>query len=247
MTIAGFASLLRIGLFVSAAIAVVLSIPLGRWIEDPEARFFVRVAGAMLAVIAVVLVVGSPGGTPMSTRYLLPPAILSGAALMTVLWRACGAERPRVIMVAAPFVLAFAGGGAIVATRLGWRHALPECDGPARICELQSTLLQKGLHKGYATYWNANVTTLASGGAVKVCGVDFKRGISPFRWLVSKDCFDAPHDDRFFVALAQSESSPATRAAVIADVGAPDDIVSDGAFDILIFATAPHSTAWLAR
>jgi hypothetical protein len=77
--------------------------------------------------------------------------------------------------------------------------------------------------------------------------VNFKRGISPFRWLVSKDCFDAPHDDRFFVALAQSERSPATRAAVIADVGAPDDIVSDGAFDILIFATASHSTAWLAR
>ena len=214
-----------------------------------EDRLFMRLAGAMLVVVIGAFALRPRSGDSASIRYLVPQLLLGLAALMAWLWRRWGASSRRLIAVTALFVLAFGGGGALLATKLASASgsAPSDCGASVSICRLQASLLEHGLHKGYATYWNAGVTTLASRARVTVCGIVLKPRIAPFRWLVSKDCFDPPREDRYFIALSANDREGLDRNALIAETGPPDEIVKDGAFEILIYETMRSRLAWLSR
>ncbi len=235
---------LRIVFLAVAAIAVWFVAPRGP--ASIECRFFARVAGAMLLTVLVVLIVGRLAYNSGAIRYLTPPAFLCLAAFMASLWQRFAATRGKwVAAIAAVFVLAFCGGGVAYA----WSTvSLPhECESQPSFCKLQSALRRNGLHMGYASYWNANVTTLASSNEVRVCGVVLRPRLAPFRWLVSKDCFDPPRDERYFIVLARGERQEVERAALRADAGTPDSVVNDGDYELWIYKTAGANLAWLTH
>jgi hypothetical protein len=122
-----------------------------------------------------------------------------------------------------------------------------ECGAAAHICQLQTTLLRNSLHAGYASYWNANATTLSSSKQVRVCGILLRPRLVPFRWLVSKDCFDPPQEERYFIVLAREERQQVDRASLVADAGAPESVITEGDYEIWVYKTADANLSWLSR
>jgi hypothetical protein len=209
--------------------------------DSPESVFFAALSAAMfVAVLGVIVVIDLPIG-----RYLLPPILLCLCALMTTLRLRLRAHALASTVVVTTFVAAFCGGAALRAFALP--RAPQGCDVPSRICGLRSALEQRGLEKGYATYWEANVTTLASNGRIEVCGVKAGAHVVPFRWLVSERCFDPPAgSDRYFVAFRRAEVR-IRRDVYVADLGRPDSIAEVSDYEIWIYEPGIHRTDWLRR
>jgi hypothetical protein len=184
---------------------------------------------------------------PAATRYLMPPALLSLASFMAILWCRWRTRTWTIAAVAASFVLIFCGAAVM---RLS--HSVPiaidrTCEAPASVCQLKDALASTGIARGYATYWKGNVTTLASGGQVKVCGVLLKPRLAPLRWLTPTDCFDPPTGSRYFLALDRTELAVAGRAFLISEAGAPDQVLTSGAYEIWIYTTMHAKLDWLQR
>jgi hypothetical protein len=234
----------RFGVFASAVVVVLLA-PAGNGPGSAECRFFARVCGAMLLAVLAVLMAGRLATDEASMRYLLPPALLCLAAFMAILWCRFSASSYGIAAIAALFVLIFCGGAVMLVSR----HAAPtvSCDAPGDICRLQDLVSKTGVRHGYATYWNGNVTTVATHGEITACGVVLTPRLTPFRWLVSKDCFDMPQDDRYFLALDRAEIAKAGRDYLVSEAGTPDSIVSDAKYEIWIYATATAKLDWLRR
>jgi hypothetical protein len=248
MSFSAFAELLR-WILLAAMLLGVFAAALPGFTKNAEVRCFAALSGAILLTAFGVLTVGNlVSGLGGSERYLLAPMLLCIAAGMTVLWSRFGSRRIVTLALALLFMLGFGGGG--IASVAVFAPVAPsaDCDGPANICRLQSTLLQHGLTEGYATYWNANVTTLASAGTLRVCGVDLKSRIAVVHWLESRDCSIAPLDGRFFIALSRAEVAQVDRNALITDVGQPDETVTVGLdYEIRIYTTAKSGLSWLKR
>lgn len=217
------------------------------WRKNPpvsiEGQFLARLAAIMFAVVLAAVIVGVDATT---LRYLVPPTLICLAAFMTQLRFSLGRHRALAVTVMVLFVFAFCGGAALLEATPSIDRAVEACDGPVGICDLQETLQQHGLHKGYATYWHANVTTLVSRGAVVVCGLILEPRLLPFRWLVSKDCFVPPQqDDRYFIALARSQTSSVERQRIIIDAGVPNAIARAADYEIWIYEGGDHHLEWL--
>jgi hypothetical protein len=208
--------------------------------DSPESVFFAALSGAMfVAVLGVIVIVDLPIG-----RYLLPSVLLCLCALMTTLRLRLHAHGFASMVVTAIFVAAFCGASLRAFAPL---RAAQGCDVPRRICTLRSALQQRGLEKGYATYWEANVTTLASNGEIEVCGVKAGAHVEPFRWLVSEHCFDPPvESDRYFVAFRRAEVR-LRRDAYVADLGRPDSIFKVSDYEVWIYEPGMRRTDWLRR
>jgi hypothetical protein len=233
--------------FFTIAVFVVLLAPVGNGIGSAECRFFARVSGAILLFVFAALMVGRLVSDPASDRYLIPPALLCLAAFMAILWCRFRTRIYSIAAIAALFVVAFCGSAAMLISRQGPVAFGRDCEAPSEICRLAGALAKIGVGRGYATYWNGNATTLASGGAIRVCGVILTPQIAPFRWLVSKDCFAPPSDDRYFLALDQSEIEKFGREFLIAQAGTPENMVTDGQYEVWIYATAKANLDWLRR
>jgi hypothetical protein len=212
--------------------------------DSPKSVFFAALSAAMfVAVLGVIVIIDLPIG-----RYLLPPLLLCLSALMTTLRLRLSAHALASTVVTAIFVAAFCGGASLRAFALPRAPQGNACDAPNRICTLRSALAQRGLDKGYATYWEANVTTLASNGEIEVCGFKAGAHIRPFRWLVSEHCFDPPAEsDRYFVAFRRAESARIDRGAYIADLGRPDSSFEVSDYEVWIYEPGMHRTDWLRR
>lgn len=236
----------RVGLFGLAAVVVLIA-PAGNGPGSVECRFFARVAGAMLLVVLGVLMVGTLAVDASAARYLIAPALLCLAAFMAIVWCRLRASAYG-IALAVLFVAAFCGGGMLlVAPRAGTLAFDRDCDAPAAICRLKTALEKTGIHHGYATYWRANVTTVASRGAITLCAVRLSPRLEPVRWLVSKACFDTPAEESFFLALEQGEIAKVGRDVLIREAGTPDRILTDAGYEIWIYATARANLDWLKR
>lgn len=234
---------LRMTAFVLALAAPILIVRPSR-ADSPKSVFFTVLSIAMFGVVlAVLVVIGRPVG-----RYLLPPLLMCLAALLTTLRLRLSAHALAYSVATGIFVIAFLGGAFFRSLSLPRVARDSACDAPALACNLRTALAQRGLHKGYATYWNANVTTLASNGDIRVCGFSAATHAKPFRWLVSKDCFDPPSThDRYFVAFRREEVARIDRDAYIADLGRPDSIANTPDYEIWIYEPGPHRTDWLER
>jgi hypothetical protein len=231
--------------FFAIAAVVVLFAAVGHGPGSGECRFFARVSGAMLLSVLAVLTVGHLAVDGGSARYLVPPALLCLAALMAILWCRLGTSTYGITAIAALFVLAFCGGAAVLVSSQGPIAFDRDCDAPTGICRLVSELAKTGVNHGYATYWKSNVTTVASKGAITACGVVLAPHLAPFRWLVSKDCFDPSIGDRYFLALTQPEIASVGRAFLIAEAGAPDQIVTADEYEIWIYGSTTAKSDWL--
>jgi hypothetical protein len=237
---------IRFCVFVVASVVVMIA-PVGRGPCSTECRFLARVSASMLLVALAALTVGQLNVGPESDRYLIPPALLSTASFMGVLWCRFRAHIWALSAVAALFVLMFCGSAVMFLSSSGPIALDRPCDGPANVCELESVLATTGVRRGFATYWKGNATTLLSSGRIKVCGVLLRPRLVPFRWLTPKDCFDTPAEARFFFALDRTEIATAGRDLLVAEVGKPDEIVTRGAYEVWIYTTANAKLGWLSR
>ena len=61
---------------------------------------------------------------------------------------------------------------------------------------------ERGLTKGYATFWNANIVTELSDGEIEVVALEIEDGsLRPYRWLEAEENFamDAPEEPVFLL------------------------------------------------
>ena len=91
------------------------------------------------------------------------------------------------------------------------------------VMRLSSYLQSKGLHFGYASYWNANVITVLSGGDVTIRPVSLDREIlSPRYSLSSRNWYHpAAHVGVTFLVLDSTENKAFKLNALIATAGNP--------------------------
>lgn len=233
--------------FFALAALLVLFAPAGDGPGSVECRLFARVSSAMLLTVLAVLIVSGLALDVTAERYLVPPALLCITALMAILWCRVRASACGILAIAALFMLAFCGGAVVLLSR-GTLAFERGCDAPENICRLEAALAKTGVHKGYATYWKSNVITVASHGAIETCGLALtQKQIMPFRWLVSRRCFDAPSEESYFIAFDQAEITKAGRAFLSAQAGTPDQVVVESEYEIWIYATAKANLDWLRR
>ncbi len=83
-----------------------------------------------------------------------------------------------------------------------------------------------GLTRGYAGYWQASDTTLATGGKIKVAAIilDRQGHLSAYHWFAKQSWYEGDiTSTRFFVSTSDSAEWPKP-SSIIAMFGKPDDI-----------------------
>ena len=242
-------SLIRTGFFAAAVVSMAMA-----WRRPPdmyaEHVLFQRLVCVLLAVTLTLFAIGNLAIGPASVRYLVPAALLSLIAFTTRVQRGLRADPLRATTVLVVFVLAFCGGGVVAASRYAAPAIAPSCIGPARSCDLVTRLQQEHLTRGFATYWNANVTTLSSGASVTVCGVVLRPPLHPFRWLVSKDCFDPTrYVGSYFYAFTKAEGQSLDHTRFEAEAGSPSDVLETDDYEIWVYrpTSERHRLGWLLR
>ena len=112
--------------------------------------------------------------------------------------------------------------------------------------ELVRTLLVRGLHHGYAGYWEANMTTVLSGRAVTslpiLDGDDHR--LHPLVWFDNLDWFArAARDWRgpvFFVVSQQPAGLELSRGAVERQFGPPKEVIELHLYSVLVYDLSPR-------
>jgi hypothetical protein len=203
----------------------------------PEAPL--RLVGGMtLASAALVLLfhlfttVPDMNAPLISARYMVP-AIYGGLLLLPL-----ALSRSRV--VAASLVLASAMAGmtlvvpGVLANGTGLVHGIYNVG----LKSLVTPYLQaQGLHYGYATYWNAGVHTVVSGGDVKVRQVVLDMGLPlPMLHLASRRWYrPSEWQGESFLMLEESELAGLDRAALDHALGPPSRILHHDRLTILVY------------
>lgn len=102
---------------------------------------------------------------------------------------------------------------------------------------LSGCLKEHDLHRGYATFWNANVVRVLSDNAVQLTSVDFVgTRLGPFRWHVDERWFrpEAGRHDAF-LALTSAELDAARRQALDRSLGAPKQDFQCGDYHVMTY------------
>lgn len=238
---------------VAGAVTLVIAFAL-RSRTYERTRFVAVVLLAEVAFVLCLFIVGDILGGPMTMRYLMPgllPLIGLGCLVAardvtdTEARGAGGELRWRRLAVGWLCLLPIVAGVATSRRVSGAREVYVEAD-PVKLQAVADELKRRDLRHGFATYWNANSLTLLSGGSAKTCGVAFRDGIIPRKWLVDTDCFLASRfPASIYVIAAPGEHDVATRALAAVTFPAPlDRFVVDG-FEVRVFRTADCPVAWL--
>ena len=190
------------------ALALVgLVVSIARW------RTADRVTRALVVGVFVMLVAGSasplmiPNGGTHEVAVILPlGAVLGGRVVGSWLaaraWSAQIAGAGRVLRATAAGVLAAAGLGLLCS--LGYAAAQPAVQ--SRDQPVASFLLAHHLSSGLSGYWNANITTLITGGRVHLAPLD-DGGTYGYLWVAKESWFN-PHDSyaNFIVTTTKPQS-----------------------------------------
>ncbi|MBO4290916.1 MAG: hypothetical protein J5898_03295, partial [Lachnospiraceae bacterium] len=82
--------------------------------------------------------------------------------------------------------------------------------------EVAEFLKESPWHFGYATYWNANILTELTDGAVEVANIVDARHLEFFKWSSPMYYYREEHADEVFLLLTAQEYREAGDAASIA-------------------------------
>lgn len=141
-------------------------------------------------------------------RYWLPVMMLGAPVLALCL----STEKNAVLRALA--MLLFAGTVLMgSASTMYYSMRSPQLAGEGRL-DIVAAANERGLRKGYATAWNANVTTEASNGEIDVVGIGLVAengqvvALEPFRWLETERDFEMDRpDEPVFLLLGEWESA----------------------------------------
>jgi hypothetical protein len=163
-------------------------------------------------------------------------------------------------LTSARYLLPFLGFGAVLAGREGvprlmaWRHrvwfggvalgaayagvfaacAISAQPAAAPLTAVTSWLSEHGATHGLATYWDANVVTVSTHGAITVRAVRTTSGsLTPFLWHATVSWYDRQHDRATFVLLDASDTSG--RAVVEASLGPPSEMTTVAGTTIMVW------------
>ncbi len=180
----------------------------------------------ILAAIVVVNLLENVLSTRAGSARYLAPSLIFGIVLVSralydwTLFRA----HPRWILIGSIAL------GASLVPRLAYSKPVSQSDGLAKM------LTELHLVNGYAPYWRANSTTVATGGSVTVRPVYWFNGrIAPY------PCFSDPawykgYADFLVVAAGDSSDNQVGREQAIQILGQPRNVYSLGAYgDLLVW------------
>jgi hypothetical protein len=195
-----------------------------RWLGlDPVSR--VLTVGILLDAVAYLA--GQQATDLTSARYLVPllgfGAVLAGREGVPRLI----ARRPRLRLGLVALIAAYAGVFAAGAVT-----ALPA---PAALSGVDAWLSEHGATYGLGTYWDANVVTVGSHGAIAVRSiVTSADGVAPFLWHSTTTWYDHSTQRATFVLLASNDAID--RAAVEATLGSPTEMATVDGTSIMVWS-----------
>ena len=207
-------------------LVVAVLLPLLRprcWLRlDPVSR--VLIVGMLLDVAAYLI--GQQATNLTSARYLIPflgfGAVLAGREGVPRLL----AWRPRLSLGLAALGLAYAAvftAGAVTAGA-----ASPP------LTAVTAWLTEHGQTEGLSTYWDANVVTVSSRGAITVRAIETAPGeMTPYLWHSEGSWYDPAGSRATFVLLARGDA--ADRDAVLEVLGAPTETATVGGTTIMVW------------
>lgn len=209
-------------------------------LASPALRFLALLHLSLVVTTGYVLIFSTIQGQTGSPRYLVP--CVATGLLATACWlREVGRVRKvdtawlGFAMIAALLTLAplYLVGKAF----LDWRNPgaglrrNPHAD-------VAEALRNAGLKRGYATYWNAGVMTVLSGGDVRVAPLVFSPGSlpAPFHHLSSESWY-APDGigGRSFLLFDGGEGSQLNRPTLQKLAGDPEETLQVGDYEILVY------------
>jgi hypothetical protein len=100
-----------------------------------------------------------------------------------------------------------------------------------------SWLMRDHLTDGIGDYWAANITTVATGGQVRVRGVAVSCGrFAPYVWETRMPWYEPPSTARFLVlGLSAVAGQDGTASQAVAQFGAPLRTARIGAYEVLVW------------
>jgi hypothetical protein len=185
-----------------------------------------RVLALGMLADAAAYLVGQQATDLTSARYLLPflgfGAVLAGREGVPRLI----ALRPRLWLGAVALGAAYAGvfaGGAVMAQ-----------PAPAPLTAVTAWLSKHGATQGLGTYWDTNVVTVSTHGAIAVRAVSTTSGaLKPFLWHTTVSWYDARGDRATFVLLAGGDTTG--RAVVEKSLGPPSEMTTVEGTTIMVW------------
>lgn len=128
----------------------------------------------------------------------------------------------------------------LVATTVEIVGACASCTGWAEIVQQKRDFNQKildhGLTKGYATYWNAYSNEVYSDEQIQYAGfyLEGKNRIKAHAWLVDNDCYQTKKDQKTFLMLAEEEKVT-YEALLYENFGQPYEIFANQNFTVYCY------------
>jgi hypothetical protein len=185
-----------------------------------------RVLTLGMLAAAAAYIVGQQATDLTSARYLVPflgfGAVLAGREGVPRLM----ARRPRLWLGAVALGAAYAG---VFAT-----GAITAQPAPAPLTAVTAWLSEHGATHGLATYWDANVVTVSTHGAITVRAVSAtSNSLTPFLWHTTASWYDPQRDRATFVLLDGGDSSD--RAVVEASLGPPSEMTTVAGTTIMVW------------
>lgn len=174
-----------------------------------------------------------------AARYLLP--ILPTALLIAGLWLQETAQTLRFNAARYGWVIVLlmlwsAPQRLVGAAFVDWSHPQAGLRRNSR-ADLVETLKAAGLRRGFATYWNASVVSVLSGGDVRVAAVNMSGGLPvPYHHLTSgtwysRDWTGAPS----FLVVGADETAQLNRPALRSILGEPQRTLRAGTYEVLVY------------
>ena len=213
---------------IAASLTMVKRMFSGR-LEQLRSTDFLLMCFALSAVIAIAAALLSDQmQNLLSYRYLLP-TLVYGAIVGAMLLG--GSKLGRLLIVAAGILSVGSFWGTLHVARENPTYFGPGTEG------LAAWLRQNHLTDGYAPYWSASSTTLASGDLVHaravIKGADGL--IRPYLWLSKQEWYGSPTGKRFILVDTVNPDNYST-ADVLAQFGQPTELKHVNGYDILIYA-----------
>jgi hypothetical protein len=194
-----------------------------RWLRlDPVSRIL---ALGML-IDAAAYLVGQQATDLTSARYLLPllgfGAVLAGREAVPRLMERWPRLWLGLVALGAAYAAVFAAG------------AVTAQPAPAPVTTVTSWLSAHGATHGLGTYWDANVVTVSTQGAITVRAVGTNSdSLTPFLWHTNVSWYDPQHDHATFVLLNGGDTSD--RTVIEASLGTPSEMTTVAGTTIMVW------------
>lgn len=105
---------------------------------------------------------------------------------------------------------------------------------PMRLAQL---LMDENLHWGYATWWNAGVTTVLTESKVRVSPVfNSDSGLAPFTCMIQREWYQTEAwSGETFLALSQNEATPEMFSSLEMNLGPESRLIRSPEFTVLVY------------